>query len=224
MAAVEYHRREIHRDVSPGHGHRNGTQNLASYRVTPGAMFAQSQTNNTDLREAPQRSRKAPPWSSPEKKKANNSLSPVEGACAATAGLSSIASASNCQHRLRADPTSELLVHKRILHRECLLSRLEAVCAELRKTSRRPLTSGGFSAATAFLENGTEDVVNMLSSMREATVAVVEAVAVWRERIVDRHPPTAFIWHGENYLLKATNDLNFLAGVEPLVNALRVGL
>ncbi|CAM9424028.1 unnamed protein product, partial [Sphacelaria rigidula] len=146
----------------------------------------------------------------------------------AAATFSSVASAFDFQHHLGADPASELLVLKRILHRECVLSRLEAACSNLRKKCRRPLAMCGLAATTALLGDNTADVVNMLSSMRDATVAVVEAVAVWREGIAatsshrHQHTPTAFLWHGKNYLLKVTNDLNFLAGVEPLVGALKV--
>lgn len=233
MATVEAHGRAPRQDISPAHGCSNDSHNMASARVPPGAVFAHSRPNNTGRRKAPQWGLKAPLWSSSEDLSDRNrpnvggshSLSPVRGPCAATAAFSSVASAFDFQHHLGTDPARELLVLKRILHRECLLSRLEAVCAELRKTCRRPLTVGGLSVGTVvLLGDSTEDVVNMLSSMRDATVAVVEAIAVWREGMVDRHPPPAFVWHGENYLLKVTDDLNFLAGVEPLVGALKVTL
>lgn len=143
-------------------------------------------------------------------------LNPVTGPGATT--FSSVASAFDFQHHLGSDPAIELLVLKRILLRECLLSRLEAGCCQLRKQCRRPLAS---DSATDPLGGGAEGVVELLSRMRDATVGVIEAVAVWREDM-DGRPPSAFVWHGENYLLKITSDLNFLAGVEPLVAALKV--
>lgn len=144
-------------------------------------------------------------------------LSPVTGPGATT--FSSVASAFDFQHHTGCDPTSELLVLKRILRRECLLSRLEAMCGQIRKRCRRPkVMLGGVKTP---LEDGADKVMYLLSSLREATVAVVEAVTLWRDEMAER-PPPAFVWHGENYLLKITNDLNFLAGVEPLVSALKV--
>lgn len=145
-------------------------------------------------------------------------LKPVTGPGATT--FSSVASAFDFQHHLGGDPAIELLVLKRILLRECLLSRLEAVCCQLRKQCRRPLALDSVASSQG---ESTEGVVEMLSRMRDATVGVIEAVAVWREDMTG-HPPSAFVWHGENYLLKITNDLNFLAGVEPLVTALKVRL
>lgn len=144
-------------------------------------------------------------------------LSPVIGP-GATA-FSSVASAFDFHHHVGTDPASELLVLKRILGRECVLSRLEAVCNRFRRGCRRPVVIDGDVSST--LGDGMAGVVDMLSSVRDATVTVVEAIAAWREDVLG-DPPPAFMWHGENYLLKAINDLNFLAGVEPLVAALKV--
>lgn len=151
-----------------------------------------------------------------------NNLSPVVGPGADTSpAFRSVASAFDFQHHVGTNPASELLVLKRILHRECLLSRLETTCADLRKQFRRSAAFGGYAALALFGDRNA-GVIDMLSRMREATVAVVEAVGGWREDMAARHPPLAFTWHGDNYLLKITNDLNFLAGVEPLASALKV--
>lgn len=153
---------------------------------------------------------------------ANVALSPVTGPGATS--FSSVASAFDFQHHIGSDPASELLVLKHILTRECLLSRLEAVCDQLRKrfqllpaAAAATATSDG---ATAGLGEGSEGIVDLLSKMRAATVAVIEAISVWRKDMTS-HPPSAFVWHGDNYLLKITNDLNFLAGVQPLVDTLK---
>lgn len=164
-------------------------------RGAPG--FVAPSRSSDDIRE-----RKDPP------------LSPVGAST-----FSSIASAFDFHHHVGSDPASELLVLKRILNRERLLSRLEVVCNGIRKR-RRPLTEE-FGHDSQQMGEENNGVVKLLSSIRDATITVVEAVAAWREGTVG-HPPSAFVWHGENYLLKITNDLNFLAGVEPLVDALKV--
>lgn len=133
--------------------------------------------------------------------------------------FSSVASAFDFQHHLGSDPASELLVLKSILTRESLLSRLEDVCDALRKRSQHP--AGTFDGGTVSPIEGAGVVVGLLSSMRDATVRVIESVAVWRKDMIG-HPPSAFVWHGDNYLLKITNDLNFLAGVQTLADTLKV--
>lgn len=144
-------------------------------------------------------------------------LSPVMGPGASS--FSSVASAFDFQHHVGSDPALELLVLKRILVRESLLSRLESFCSQLRKRRRKPARDA--EGDRMIQEEKTDGVVKMLSSMRDATVAVVEAVALWREDMAEQ-PRSGFMWHDENYLLKVTNDLNFLAGVEPLAIALKV--
>lgn len=207
--------------ILQGDAEREGDKStMATYAnsTVPEALFAQARQ--------PQhcRRRRAPGLAASSRSSENIleqkqlSLSPVTGPGATT--FSSVASAFDFQHHLGSDPARELLVLKRILARECLLSRLEVVCGQLRK--RRRLPPATFKGVESPPREGTDRVMDMLSSMRDATVAVVEAVEVWRDGMTG-HPPLAFVWHGENYLLKLTNDLNFLAGVEPLVAALKVG-
>eukprot|EP00752_Nemacystus_decipiens_P009179 g8200.t1 len=196
----------------------------------PEAMFAQHKSSSSSRQQPRRHRRRGAPGllacsrSSDEIQRTTNTnvaLSPVTGPGATS--FSSVASAFDFQHHIGSDPASELLVLKQILTRECLLSRLEAVCDQLRK--RFQLLPSASTAAsdgvTAVLEEGNERIVDLLSKMRAATVAVIEAISVWR-RDMTGHPPSAFVWHGDNYLLKITNDLNFLAGVQPLVNTLKM--
>lgn len=202
----------------------------------PEAMFGKhtkSSSSSSSPRQQPRRHRRrgapgllACSRSSEEMQRttANVALSPVTGPGATS--FSSVASAFDFQHHVGSDPTSELLVLKHILRRECFLSRLEAVCDQLRK--RFQLLPAAAAAATAKSDGttarvgeGSEGVVGLLVKMRAATVAVIEAVSVWRKDMIG-HPPAAFVWHGDNYLLKITNDLNFLAGVQPLATTLKV--
>lgn len=194
----------------------------------PEAMFGQHKSSPSS-RQQPRRNRRrgapgllACSKSSDEIPRTTNvALSPVTGPGATS--FSSVASAFDFQHHIGSDPASELLVLKQILTRECLLSRLEAVCDQLRKRFQlvSAATTATSDSATAGLGEGSEGIVDLLSKMRAATVAVIEAISVWRKGMTG-HPPSAFVWHGDNYLLKITNDLNFLAGVQPLVTTLKV--
>lgn len=193
----------------------------ADYDDMPKAMLAQSRRHRQHAR----RGRGGAPGLAASSSKSSDdilqrkrlALSPVTVPRATT--FSSVASAFDFQHHLGSDPASELLVLKSILARESLLSRLEDACDVLRKRSQHP--AGHFDGGTASPREGAGVVVGLLSSMRDATVAVIEAVAAWRKDMIG-HPPSAFVWHGDNYLLKITNDLNFLAGVQTLVDTLKV--
>lgn len=149
----------------------------------------------------------------------NAILNPAIGPGSTT--FSSVASTFDFQPHLGSDPAAELLVVKGILLRECLLSRLEAVCCDVRKRGPRCAAMPNEGPDKPLGENA-EEIIQLLSRTRETTVAVIEAITVWRGEI-NQHPPPPFLWHGENYLLKITNDLNFLAGVEPLSATLKVG-
>lgn len=132
--------------------------------------------------------------------------------------FSSIASAFDFQHHVGSDPARELVVLKEVLLRECLLSRLESECHQLRKQHSQPPASG---CSVRAADVDTTRVVELLSRVREASVAVVGAVQKWVETSTGQLQH-GFLWHGENYLLKIADDLNFLAGVAPLVAALKV--
>lgn len=194
----------------------------------PEAMFGQHNPASSSRHQARRHRRRGAPGllacsqSSDEIQRTTNvALSPVTGPGATS--FSSVASAFDFQHHIGSDPASELLVLKNILARECLLSRLEAVCDQLRKRFQLlpAATAATPDSATARLGEDGDGIVDLLSKMRGATVAVIEAISVWRKDMTG-HPPSAFVWHGDNYLLKITNDLNFLAGVQPLVNTLKV--
>lgn len=133
----------------------------------------------------------------------------------------SIASAFDFQHHLGSDPSAELRVVKCILLRECLISHLEAVCCDVRKRDPRRVAMPNQGPDKPLGENA-EEIIQLLSRTRDTTVAVIEAIVVWRGEN-NQHPPSPFLWHGENYLIKITNDMNFLAGVEPLSTTLKVG-
>lgn len=135
-----------------------------------------------------------------------------------TMAFSSVASVFDFHHHVGTDPAHELLVLKCILSRECVLSQLEEACREIRERCQKPVAMDGVIEP---LGDRVALVIDMLSRIRDITVAVTDAILSWRKG-VNGHPPLAFIWHGENYLLKAINDLNFLAGVKPLVTALKV--
>ncbi|CAM9583014.1 unnamed protein product, partial [Hapterophycus canaliculatus] len=192
--------------------------------TVPKAIFGQQQSS---LRQHPRRRRRrdAPgPIACSRSSDAilqrstNVALSPVTGPGATS--FSSVASAFDFHHHLGSDPASELLVLKHILTRECLLSRLESVCSQLRKRFQLH-PAAATSDGTTLLGEGGDGIVNLLSSIRNATVAVIEAISVWRKDM-NGHPPSAFVWDGDNYLLKITNDLNFLAGVQPLAETLKM--
>ena len=202
-----------------GRGKSSGLARNAEYDDK--AMLAQSRRHRQHARRG---KGGAPGLAAPSSKSSDDilqrkrlALSPVTIPRATT--FSSVASAFDFQHHLGSDPASELLVLKNILARESLLSRLENVCDLLRKRSQHP--AGSFEGGKVSPREGAGMVVGLLSSMRDATVRVIEAVAVWRKDMIG-HPPSAFVWHGDNYLLKITNDLNFLAGVQTLVDTLKV--
>lgn len=209
------------REKSAAAARNAGYDDKTDYYDAPKAMLAQSRH-----RQHARRGRGGAPGLASSSSKSSDdilqrkrlALSPVTIPRATT--FSSVASAFDFQHHLGSDPASELLVLKRILARESLLSRLEDVCDVLRKRSQHP--AGQFDGGdTTSPREGAGVVVGLLSSMRDATVAVIEAVTVWRKDMIG-HPPSAFVWHGDNYLLKITNDLNFLAGVQTLVDTLKV--
>lgn len=118
---------------------------------------------------------------------------------------------------LFAQPWQELEVLKAILLREGYLSRI----AEL---------AGAKDAARAV----PAALPDLLDLLRIASVEVVEALDKWRRAQLPNAgraggaggaatgPP--FDWNGVNYLLKMPSDLDFLAGLKPLVRWLGFSL
>ncbi|CAM9264170.1 unnamed protein product, partial [Phaeothamnion confervicola] len=104
---------------------------------------------------------------------------------------------------------------KLILVREGLLAKLEDICASLRMRKPPPrgdsTVSNGRDAFRAE-EEAAAAAAAPLSQPQLATATTPPMAP----------PPPPFLYRGENYLLKMANDLNFLAGVMPLVTALRI--
>jgi hypothetical protein len=69
-------------------------------------------------------------------------------------------------------------------------------------------------------------ILHVLTQCRDVTAKVCMAIVAWREGSGaagnEGDVPRSFIWHGENYLLKCSNDIDFLASCETLVTALKV--
>ena len=63
------------------------------------------------------------------------------------------------------------------------------------------------------------ELLELFLSLREVSVEVVEAIVAWRwkEGGTPGGPLPLFVWNGLDYLHKMCNDLDFLAGCEPLV-------
>jgi hypothetical protein len=63
--------------------------------------------------------------------------------------------------------------------------------------------------------------LELFLTLREVSVEVVEAIVAWRwkEGGTPGGPLPLFVWNGLDYLHKMCNDLDFLAGCEPLVRA-----
>ena len=111
-------------------------------------------------------------------------------------------------------------VLKAILERESLIHTLSKYAA-MSQTSPQE--------ADHHLKN--RDITSILLELKGASIVVVEAIEAWRN--AGAAPPGSnnnplegslawqpFIWNGINYLLKMTNDIDFLASIETLVAAL----
>ncbi|CAM9306717.1 unnamed protein product, partial [Chrysoparadoxa australica] len=146
---------------------------------------------------------------------------------AAASALGTIASTFDFKYHVGTDPVEELSVLRRVLIREGFIGRLEDLAAALKKEQKDSEDSGygeKTSLKKALKQRSSSHLAGMLDllvSIREASVECIEAITRWRQGSTE-DPPAAFMWRGENYLLKMRNDLNFLAGLEPLVKALNV--
>lgn len=135
----------------------------------------------------------------------------VDSTCSTTpSAFNSIAATFGFSHHVGTDKGLELQVLREILKRESALANLEETCV--------PKYSNKIFLQT---ETGT-GVLDHLTQIREITVAVIEAISSWRQSMVNADPliPRPFIFENQNYLLKVTNDMDFLANIKPLVEAL----
>jgi len=70
--------------------------------------------------------------------------------------------------------------------------------------------------------NDGSGLLDSLVQIRSNSMDTVEAIEEWRSSIDGGQNPTPFIWKGQNYLLKMTSDLDFLAMIKPLVAVLGI--
>jgi hypothetical protein len=85
--------------------------------------------------------------------------------------------------------------------REVYISRLKEI--------GRKITTSNVKNPQSLLDDPvvTNEVPTIISSLRSVSVALVEAVVIWRNELPKK---TAFVWKGQNYLLKMQSDLDFL--------------
>eukprot|EP01041_Mallomonas_annulata_P009549 gene9549-19848_t len=126
----------------------------------------------------------------------------------------SIAQTFGFTHHEGSDRVLELKVLRSILIREGLLARISESC-EL-------INSG--KDISYFQSGKSSTLLDMLSQMRDQTCNLVLLIAEWRTSMpnIESEMPRPFMWRGQNYLLKAISDLDFLAKIRPLVIALGV--
>lgn len=134
----------------------------------------------------------------------------IDSTCSTTpSSFNSIAATFGFSHHSGTDKALELNVLKSILRRESALTRLQDTCTP--KYNK------------IFLQNDTgTGVLDQLTSIREVTVSLIETVVVWRQSQVnaDEEIPRPFMYENQNYLLKIMFDMDFLADITPLVEAL----
>ena len=65
-------------------------------------------------------------------------------------------------------------------------------------------------------------ILQVLTQFRDITAKVCINTVDWREGSGGGDIPRPFLWHGENYLLKMCNDVDFLSECDTLVVALKV--
>lgn len=122
----------------------------------------------------------------------------------AGSSFDAISSAFKFEYHEGSDPKQEIQVMKCILMREGFLTQLQSVSSDIDKALEH--------------ENGAH-VLNLLLETREAGIQVVEAIQEWRKAF---NVPRAFMYGGVSYLKKMMDDLNFLAKIQPLAQALGV--
>eukprot|EP00948_MAST-09A_sp_MAST-9A-sp1_P003478 g3478.t1 len=167
--------------------------------------------------------RKAPPL----KKQHANQSTISHSLSRPTSSLDSVGAQYRVNHTNEASSEvkiQELQTLKKILIREGYIRRLK-------KTSKTLLKMAG--APPKDRDNDPKAlIVDLLVDVREASLNVVDSIISWRyahlmgfntnESELRKAVERPFIWNGMNYLVKMSTDMNFLANVHPLVEALGV--
>ena len=134
----------------------------------------------------------------------------IDSTCSTTPScFNSIAATFGFSHHVGTDKELELQVLKAILRRESALTKLQDTCTP--KYNK------------IFLQKDTgTGVLDQLTSIRDVTVGLIETVTAWRQSQVNADPeiPRPFMYENQNYLLKIMFDMDFLADITPLVEAL----
>lgn len=116
------------------------------------------------------------------------------------------------RHHKGTDKSAELKVLKFILKRESLLNLLMEICHPKEPND-------------LILQNRQKTgILDIMTQIRNVTVELIESICYWRTTMLNADPevPRPFIYEDNNYLLKVTYDLNFLADITFLVENLGV--
>lgn len=145
-----------------------------------------------------------------------HALPAVPGAVNGSAGMSAaIGRIMSRKHQAipldQRSSEEEVALVKAIVRREGLLANLHSAVLEFKR---------GFAHNKRKLRSDGRAVLDKLSQLRAVSVCVVEAVSKWRSLGGARFAP--FEWKGRNYLVKMSQDLNFLSEMPELVQILRV--
>ena len=117
-------------------------------------------------------------------------------------------------HHEGTDQSKELDVIRNILARESIILKLQNLCHKISQCDILVQSS-------MVLES---ELLDTLALMRATTVKFLETVSIWRESAdtFDLTKPRAFLWEGQNYILKIVRDLDFLADQQMLVESLQL--
>lgn len=105
-----------------------------------------------------------------------------------------LSKSSSLQQVASLKPEVEFEVMKAILLRENYIQRLQKKLNEIKtKNSSIDLS-----------------VIGIIDVLRECSIEVVEVIKTWEQTQVEYPIVKPYLWNGQNYLLKITNDLYFL--------------
>ncbi|GMH77720.1 hypothetical protein TrST_g7571 [Triparma strigata] len=140
--------------------------------------------------------------------------------------FASVAAAFDFEHHDGTDPALELNVLKSVLIREGLLGKLWDF-AERANTSDEASMSTLEGSVKESLDEKLRDasgvsILQVLTQFRDITAKVCINTVEWRDGSGGGDLPRPFLWHGENYILKMCDDVDFLSECDTLVSALKV--